>query len=346
MIYEIDPLTDPRWPEFLSRRPDASVFHTRGWLETVYRTYGCKPAGFTTCEPGSDLTNGLVLCRVHSWLTGRRFVSLPFSDHCEPLVTGSEDLVRLLMGIEKAAVAERCDYVELRPTSPLTLAQSEWRTSQGFCLHRLDLRPGTAAVFRGLHRDCIRRKIRRAEKEGIKITEGRDLGSLKRFHSLVLQTRRRQGLPPQPMVWFTNLVACLGDSVRIRFACRGCQPIAGILTLQYGKSVYYKYGASLARFHRLGPMPYLFWSTIQDAIDSGMEELDMGRSDYDNVGLVTFKDRWSAARSALRYWRSPANGASPPGRHSWARRVTGVACRYMPDRCLSMLGTLSYSHID
>jgi hypothetical protein len=164
MIHEIDPLKDPRWPELLRRHPDASVFHTRGWLETVYRTYGCKPAVFTTSGPDSDLANGLVLCRMRSWLTGRRLVSLPFSDHCEPLVTGPLDLRRLLIGVQERAHAEGCKYVELRPTSLLSEGQPGWRTSQRFYLHRLDLRPGTTAVFRGFHRDCIQRKIRRAEE--------------------------------------------------------------------------------------------------------------------------------------------------------------------------------------
>jgi len=37
------------------------------------------------------------VCSVESYITGRRFVSLPFSDHCEPLwrLKGeSDDLIR------------------------------------------------------------------------------------------------------------------------------------------------------------------------------------------------------------------------------------------------------------
>jgi hypothetical protein len=146
------------------------------------------------------------------------------------------------------------------------------------------------------------------------------------------------------MTWFSNLMDCLGESSRIRLAWRGGQPIAGILTLQYGKSIYYKYGASVARFHKFGPMPCLFWHAIQDAIASGLEELDMGRSDCNNVGLTTFKDRWNAARSSLQYLRS--NGTQPSYANSWGRGLTGVACRYMPGICLTALGRISYSHID
>ena len=40
--------------------------------------------------PDEPLENGFLFCRVESWLTGRRLVSLPFSDHCEPLCKGKK----------------------------------------------------------------------------------------------------------------------------------------------------------------------------------------------------------------------------------------------------------------
>ena len=33
-VYEIDPLHDSRWEDFVSRHPDASVFHSTHWLVT------------------------------------------------------------------------------------------------------------------------------------------------------------------------------------------------------------------------------------------------------------------------------------------------------------------------
>ena len=322
------------------------MFHTRGWLETLRRTYGCRPTVLTTAGPNGDLNNGLVLCRVHSWLTGRRLVSLPFSDHCEPLAAHPEDLARLVAGLEALAVAEGCKYVELRPASGLEAAPSDWRASQDFYLHRLDLRPGAKAVFRRFHRNCVQRRIRHAEKEGIRVSIGRDPDTLRKFYGLVMQTRRRHGLPPQPLAWFNNLMECLGEAATIRFACKGGLVIAGIMTLQFGNTLYYKYGASLAPYHRFGAMPYLFWHAIQDAIARGLERLDMGRSACDNLGLVIFKERWSAERSVLSYLRSPVDSPRPGNSSMLGRRLAGVACRHMPDRCLAALGSLFYRHID
>src|SRR5205085_3632500 len=82
LVYHVDPLKDPRWPRFLEGHPRASVFHSPAWLNALFKTYGYKSIVYTTCRPDEELRNGVVLCRVESWLTGRRLVSLPFSDHC------------------------------------------------------------------------------------------------------------------------------------------------------------------------------------------------------------------------------------------------------------------------
>src|SRR5436853_1814942 len=109
-IHSLDPLRDPRWPEFVQRHPRASVFHTPGWLEALRRTYGYEPIVYTTSPPRAELTNGLVFCRVRSWLTGNRVVSLPFSDHCEALVDKAEDLDCLLESLEREAKSDGWKY--------------------------------------------------------------------------------------------------------------------------------------------------------------------------------------------------------------------------------------------
>src|SRR5437868_4288780 len=100
-LYSVDPLSDPRWPELVSTHPDASVFHTPGWLEALQRTYGYKPVVFTTCGPGTRLTNGIPCCIVNTWLTRERLVSLPFSDHCSPLVDCPEQISTILSLLQK-----------------------------------------------------------------------------------------------------------------------------------------------------------------------------------------------------------------------------------------------------
>src|SRR5438132_5056710 len=114
-VYTLDPLQDARWPGFLARHPSASIFHSRGWLDALRRTYGYQPIAYTTSSPTEELANGLVFCRVDSWLTGHRLVSVPFSDHAEPLVGSEGALKPMLEALERDLRRQKWKYVEIRP---------------------------------------------------------------------------------------------------------------------------------------------------------------------------------------------------------------------------------------
>src|SRR5689334_597272 len=101
MVYSIDPLVDVRWAAFVEGHARSSVFHSPAWLEALHRTYGYRPVAYTTSPAGTALRDGLVFCRIASCLTGRRLVSLPFSDHCDPLLAGATEAEQVLAGVEQ-----------------------------------------------------------------------------------------------------------------------------------------------------------------------------------------------------------------------------------------------------
>src|SRR5215472_580673 len=304
-VYEIDPTRDSRWDEFLETHPDASIFHTRGWLEALGQTYGYVPVAFTTSPPECRLANGIPFCAISSWVSGRRLVSLPFSDHCTPLVENPEQLTFLLAYLQTRAALEKWSYIEIRPTDSVAMPSTGFSKDKIFYFHKLDLRPSLDEMFRNFHKHCVQRKIQRAAREDLVYEEGRSHSLLTKFYHLFLMTRRRHGLPAQPVRWFQNLMACLGEKVKIRVVSKHEQPIASILTISYKQSLIYKYGCSDHRFNNLGGTQLLFWRAIQEAKQDSLSEFDMGRSDYDNRGLVAFKDRWGATRTELTYFRYP-----------------------------------------
>ena len=192
--YWINPLSDPRWPELVDRHPRATVFHTRGWLDALQRTYGYEPVVLTTAAPGRPLTNGMVFCRITSWLTGRRLVSLPFSDHCDALLDHPYELELLMHALRRDQQLKQWKYVEFRPCDVLPRVGNGFAPSGQYYLHRLDLRPEVEDLFRSFHKNHIMRKIRRAERENLHYEEGRSEGLLRSFYQLFVQTRRRHGL--------------------------------------------------------------------------------------------------------------------------------------------------------
>jgi hypothetical protein len=343
-VHRLNPLKDPRWPEFLARHPQASVFHSAAWLEALHLTYGFEPIGFTTSE-GTELSNGVVFCQIQSWLTGRRLVSLPFSDHCQQLATGPE-FNTVLESLLHARDAEGWKYIELRPLfgEDLVKAQTGFAIGDTFSFQRIDLRPDVDTIYRGFHDSCVRRKIKRAERETLTYEAGRSQALLQKFRLLLMLTRRRHKLPPQPAAWFRNLVHCLGENLTIHVLSKEARPIASIITLAYKNSLVYKYGCSDADYHNLGAMPLLFWKVIQQGKQMGAEDFDLGRSAHDDPGLIAFKKHLGAVTSDLTYYRSPAPRVEdelPEVGASWARQ----ALARLPDPMLAYTGRLLYRHL-
>jgi len=337
-IYEVAPLADPRWDDFVNNEPRSSIFHATAWLEALRRTYRYEPIVYTTSPPGSELRNGVVFCQVKSWLTGCRLVSLPFSDHCEPLVDDPEELRIILSALKKGT---KLRHHEIKT--------SFHQSTYDYVFHRLDLAPSLSQLFDDLHKDCAQRKIQRAEREKLRCEEGRTESLLANFYQLLILTRRRRGVPPQPLLWFRNLIGCLGEALQIRVAFQGVRPIAAVLTLRHKDTLLYKYGCSDARYHNLGGMQLLLWRSIEEAKSAGLRAFDLGRSDCDNAGLIRFKDRWGAARTQITYSRYTLSAESwrnyKPREAQWKLRAAKRMLRHAPIRLLSVAGEVLYKHV-
>lgn len=302
-IHVLDPLLDNRWDELVRWHPSASVFHTRGWLETLSRTYGYETYALTSAPFDQPLENGIVVCRVSSWITGARLVSLPFSDHCEPLLHESDEAEEFIHWMQDACDLQQWRYVEQRPLSIACHSGNGLHPSQSYWFHELDLTPNLDQLFRQLHKNSFQRKVLRAEREELTCEVGRSEHLMDDFYGLLIRTRRRQQLLPQPRAWFKNLLECMQDALEIRVARQKGTPVAAMLTLRHGVSVVYKYGCSDEKFHALGGMPFLFWKLIEESKASGAERIDLGRTDLNNEGLIAFKDRLGASKRPLTYYR-------------------------------------------
>jgi CelD/BcsL family acetyltransferase involved in cellulose biosynthesis len=344
-LISLDPLSDPRWDDFVQRHPRASAFHTSGWLRALQLTYGYEPVVFTTSPPGTELKNGIVFCRIQSWITGRRMVSLPFSDHCEPLVDSAAELQQIMEPLLDGFKKQAGRFLELRPRNSCFLAESPFGETESFAFHVLDVSRDLAQIHRSFDKDSVQRRIRRAEKEPqLQYEEGRSDSLLRAFYSLQIVTRRRHQIPPQPLDWFRKLSECMGESLKVRMVSKNGEPVASILTLRFRDTLVYKYGCSNPKFNNLSGTVFLLWKAVQDAKDLGVLEFDLGKSEWNNPGLIAFKDNWGTQRSVLSYARYPSRLHSAP-RGVNSSRLAALFFSSMPDAVLTAAGRMLYRHI-
>jgi hypothetical protein len=273
-------------------------------------------------------------------------VSLPFSDHCDPLCHSIEELDLLVHYLQVTLDRKEWKYVEVRPVDisyGKITGGFKFHSAQKYVLHRIDLRRDADRIFKTLDKDSIQRRIRRAERAALIEESGRSERLLKDFYDLLVITRSRHKVPPQPYVWFQNLVRNFGDALEIRLAYKGSAPVAAILTLRFKDTVYYKYGGSDKAFNHLGATPLLLWRALAQAKSTGAAEFDLGRTEENNAGLIAFKDKWGSRSQPLVYLRFSDSPMATGD--EWKLRILRHVFACMPARLLEATGNIIYRHI-
>jgi hypothetical protein len=347
-IYAVDPLQDPRWTAFLDQHPRASVFHSVPWLHTLHTTYGFEPIVYTTSPPGADLRNGIVFCRVESWITGRRLVSLPFSDHCEPLVDSTTELESMLAYLQAERRSGGWKYIEIRPaicSLKETSSPDGFQPFKKYYLHTIGLDPQMDQLVRRFHKTSVQQRLRGAERNGLRYECGRSDFLLEKFYALLLLARRRHQVPPQPREWFRNLRDRMGDALQIHLASHGNTPVAAVLTIRFKNTAVYKYGGSNQAYHRIGSVPFVLAKAIGDAKSNGAQIFDLGRSDYDNLGLIQFKNNWASTATFMNYWRFPALARESSMAEGRSPKLAKRVFQSLPDSVLKLAGEILYRHV-
>lgn len=297
-LVAIDPLQDAGWDSLLAAHPGSSFFHGSAWARVLHETYGHRPAYFCRFAAG-QLAELLPIMEVSSRWTGRRGVSLPFTDFCVPL-SGMEDDSPGLYDAVLAQVGGRgWRYLECRGPVP---GHRDAAPSLVFYGHVIDLEPGPDALFKGLEA-AVRRGIRKAEEVPLRIEFGGGLESVKTFYALHCRTRSRHGLPPQPVRFFENIsrhVLERGQG-QVVIAREGQTPVAGALFFHHGREALYKFGASDYAFQRLRPNNLVMWAAMKRYAGEGFRRLHLGRTSLANEGLRRFKLGFGAVEQRIEY---------------------------------------------
>ena len=337
----MDPSGHPQWDSLLGPHPQSTIFHGSAWARVLQDTYGHRPLYIVRFE-GSQLAGLLPVMETSSWLTGRRGVSLPFTDSCPALQTGGEGR-NLYQQAMDCGRQRRWKYLECRGNV------SSWEgatPSVSFYGHAIDLAIGEEGLFNELD-GALRRGVRKARQAGVRIGFDSGMESVRTFFALHCRTRRRHGLPPQPFGFFRNIqrhILAPGQGF-IATARLGNQPLAAAVFFCHGRQALYKFGASDHAFQQLRPNNLLMWEAMRHCAQRGLARLDLGRTSLSNQGLQRFKLGLGAVEEEIRYARydfSTSQFVQTPDRvQGWFNRFFAA----MPLPLLRLCGAILYPHL-
>src|SRR6266705_5103947 len=108
-------LPDTSWQTFIEQQGTPSLYHSPAWLDLITKLYGYSVMPLTTSNEAGQVTGFLPLCSMHSPLTGRRLVSLPFSDSSPIVAIDDASANELIDQAMELAQQHKVRYLELRP---------------------------------------------------------------------------------------------------------------------------------------------------------------------------------------------------------------------------------------
>lgn len=293
----LDPLSNSEWDKLIARHPEACFFHSSAWAKVLVESYGHHPVYLRLITRSGEAL--MPLMEIRSRLTGRRGVCLPFSDFCHPLLFGGVTEAQVLSCAANVARQRDWRYFQIRGAitdgGATPVHESYW--SHELTLHR-DLEQ-TLGHLAG----ATRRAIRKADGEGLDSTISYDWKAVSDFYRLHIVTRRRHGVPPQPLTFFRkifeNVIAPGHGFVVLHGTPTRC--VAGAVFFQFGRSAIYKFAASDLSWQHLRGNNATIWAAIQHLTQGGCDSLHLGRTSLNNEGLRRFKLGWGAAETLIPY---------------------------------------------
>lgn len=339
----VNPLENNSWDTEVSRSAEHTVFHTSGWAHVLQETYQHHPLYLQWSGSTPASVGFLPLMELNTFLKGRRAIALPFTDACPPLTTSSEAAAALFNAAQVLGRKRGWKLLEIRGS---IASLPNVPPSTTFYNHTLDLTIGEKALFENFD-PSVRRAIRKAEKEGLRISIDTSRDAMRQYFDLHVLTRHKHGIPPQPVEFFDNIQKHLLSAKQgfVITAYCGALPAASAVFLTGSRKAVYKFGASNEMLLPLRANNLVMWEAIRHLASEGCRSLDFGRTSLGHDGLRRFKLGWGTQERNLSYYCfdfvTGSFIAQPDRASGWYNHVF----RAMPMPLLKWLGRFLYPHL-
>ena len=296
----INPIEYPNWDELLLTNEQSTFFHTSAWARVLNETYKYKPLYFVKIE-NSKLSSLIPVMEIDSLLTGKRGVSLPFSDYCQPVSEDIESFREIIENQIRYGKEAYWKYIEWRGGQ----TYFEGRPSaSSYLLHILDLAQDENEII-STFRNSTKRNIDKASRGGINVSIDYSLASIKAYYRLHCITRKHHGLPPQSWSFFAKIHEHIVSKEKglVILGFYQSKPIAGAICFHLGTSAIFKYGACDRKYQQFRPNNLVMWKTIQWYERNGFKRFSLGRTELENAGLLQYKKGWRGKEKTLYYYK-------------------------------------------
>ncbi len=268
------------WDAFVAGHPDGNFLQSWNWGDLKAR-YGWRPLRLGVFEGATLLAGAQVLMRVRRLSPLGPAAGVAYVPR-GPLVRSAEHAESLLRATLNSARAGGASFVRVEPPARAALAalrELRFRpTSQFVQIPRtalVDLRPEPDAVLAGF-KPKMRYNIRLARRRGVEISEAGTDADFEDFLRLTRITAEREAFAIHSSAYYRDVWrSFLPDHAALFIARLHGEPLSALLTLRFGPTAVYLYGASSSRHRNVMAPHALQWAAMQWARSQGCEWYDL-----------------------------------------------------------------------
>lgn len=285
LLRELGPLSDDAWNAIVSGYPDATVFHGAAWHRSLEAARPGRVVRFGI-ERG-DRTCGH-WCGFLVEKFGMKVFGSPLpgtaTDYMFPLFHDAPPPEAFLAAVRTWASSARVGLVEVGGEyfgdAALAAAGYDLQPTRTY---RVDIAGGEEAVWARL-KPAMRNKVRKAEKNGVVVTEDTTPDFPRRFAAMLKSVFNRQGIAPtydehRIAVVMTALAG--SREVTALTAAKDGEELASVVLLHDATTSYYWAGASYPSAYPVAANDVIQWRALQLAIGRGHVRYDAcGGGDY------------------------------------------------------------------
>ena len=295
--------SESKWEEIIAASEHSYFFHTPAWARILEETYGGEIATRLYEIDGKEILVPMIKHKRHGF-----YVYSSMESGYGGIFSTSELSPDVLQKILRDIVSGKSLWftMSLPPFFDLPVQKdifikevnSEWNYT-----HVLSLEKGFEYLWKNKFERDLKRGIKKAEKNNVEIINTNKLEPFEIFYSLYKNRSKVWGykVPPHPWKLYENLHKFGSSHVQLRLAVKDAKTIAGLITFEYGDSIFRWMNASLKEYLKYYPNNLLDKEVIEYACKMGFKYYNFGASG-NLEGVRKFKESFGAEKVEVKHY--------------------------------------------
>lgn len=299
-------LPEEQWRQFVENQPWGNIFHTPEMFQVFERTKGYHPQLWAVVEDNGSQREVLVLLTLVGVtllegtlkrLTSRAIAYGSFV--CDPAPERQQTLDILLETYGRSA-RRRVLFTELRhmlnPSAFSATLENNSYTYIEYLNYLIYLNRPIEEIWQAITKSG-RKRIRKASKMGVEVTEIQDRDMLPIWYNLLRQTYIRAGIPLADISLFEAVFDILTPKGMAKFLLAKVEGhyAAASLEMPYKDIIYSWYAGFDWEYRKFSPNDVLVWHILKWGAENGYFYYDFGGAGQPNqdYGARDFKAKYS-----------------------------------------------------